>query len=361
METNKELNKNINEKFEYLDEIGKKLEKKLPEWAGGIIANIDPEDTLNISQDELNQLPSEVLKKLVEEADGINAIFSLLNFMPEEHETDWHQFGIIDHSIITVEWLKSIIEKYPVLLKLHNKEIVKNINNHFQEKIGDKTKKDLFILSGYLHDIGKFATRKIEINKDGSVKHKKNGELKFSFKDHEKKSGEILEKNQNIRNDLMDMGLTEDQIDYLAQCSKLHFELGILRNVAKTWQSENSRQKGFCPEFVNSPEFYDGALDIISKHPKYTTEIGIFYLADTLSKHRLENKDPDIIEQYLEKLIKEEKLQEYQQRVLKPVGINNDNILEGIKQIPINIAAARKYFDICANDFERQTMSDSNS
>ncbi|MEQ8187420.1 MAG: hypothetical protein ABRQ39_05555 [Candidatus Eremiobacterota bacterium] len=222
----------------------------------------------------------------------------------------WHQFGIITHTKM-VE--KAFREELPVYLKKWG--IKDRADMHLDEKIEGIKKKDLFIMTIVLHDTGKFKVRTM---------NKKNGT--YSFKPHEKASGEII---RSLKNTLMkDFFLTEHQIEYIARCAELHFELGLLRYTGK------DSKTGFNREFIKSDTFKNTVMEFISKNPDFKWEIGLFFLADTLGKIDIRINDENNIEE-IEKAKKE---------------INEKKaytgIINGILQLPVNLAATEEYFRI---------------
>ncbi|MEQ8171852.1 MAG: HD domain-containing protein, partial [Candidatus Eremiobacterota bacterium] len=170
---------------------------------------------------------------------------------------EWHQFGIITHTKM-VE--KAFREELPVYL---NRWGIRDITErHLNEEIDGIKKRDLFIMTIILHDTGKFKVRTMK---------KKNGLIKYSFKPHEKASGEIIRSVKHILK--KDFCLTEGQIEYIARCAELHFELGLLRYTGK------ASKTGFNREFIYSEVFKNTVLEFISKNPDFKWEIGLFFLA----------------------------------------------------------------------------------
>ncbi len=224
----------------------------------------------------------------------------------------WHQFGIITHTKM-VE--KAFREEVPLYLTRWGIKDMADI--HLDEEIDGIKKRDLFIMTIILHDTGKFKVRTMK---------KKNGFITYSFKPHEKASGEIIRSVKHILN--KNFLLTERQIEYIARCAELHFELGLLRYTGK------DSKTGFNREFIHSEVFRNTALEFILKNPDFKWEIGLFFLADTLGKIdiRINNEDnTDEIEK-VKKEIEEKNLYA--------------GIINGVLQLPVNLAAAEEYFKI---------------
>jgi hypothetical protein len=351
-----DLEGNEKEIFEYLS-------KEWPEMLTKL-HNENSEDSLDLSIFK----NEDQKKNAIAEAEKNNQSFEQNFNSPHEHETDWHEFGIVEHSRQTVIWLKKIIKHYPLLLGINDSSLVKEVNGNFDAKIGNKTKRELFFLSGFLHDLGKFAARKFDQNEDGSIQYRSNGKPKFSFKNHEKRSGEIVEEKGGIvRKDLEKMGFDDQQIKYLADCSRFHFELGSLRAAAKKWENAKGEKAGFCEEFIESDDFDKGTLEIIRNNPEYKWEIGVFYLADSLAKHSRELRDlrKPLLSKTRQNLnmessnvqIIDEKIdRELKKIILEQSGFSNTNILKGVEQLRLNMMAAKKYLGLCIQ-FEKQQIA----
>ncbi len=225
---------------------------------------------------------------------------------------EWHQFGIITHTKM-VE--KAFREELPVYL---NRWGIRDIiERHLNEEIDSIKKRDLFIMTIILHDTGKFKVRTMK---------KKNGLIKYSFKPHEKASGEIIRSVKHILK--KNFFLTEGHIEYIARCAELHFELGLLRYTGK------DSKTGFNREFIDSEVFKNTVLECISKNPDFKWEIGLFFLADTLGKIDIrindENNSDEI--EIAKKEIERKKLYA--------------GIINGVLQLPVNLAAAEEYFKL---------------
>ena len=242
------------------------------------------------------------------------------------HESSWHQWGIVTHS----KYVGQAFEKdIPDLFnQWYGQEDSANKFGLADELIGDKSKWDLLILSSPLHDLGKFSERTYKgLKSDGKTPD-------FSFKKHEQRSGEIV-RTWNDR--FKDMGISDSQIEYLARCAELHFELGKIRDVAKKSPS------GYTIKFVNSDQFKAAALEIARQAPGMAREVGAFFLADSLGKTDLRqainaSTDQEIAvhKAEIDQMISERNLSS----VLNKVAL----------QLPVNMRAGQRYMELVRSE-----------
>ena len=231
------------------------------------------------------------------------------------HDSKWHQWGIISHTKNLEKVFREELVDYLEEWKMKEK-----ILSHMKKEIDNIEKLDLFVISMVLHDIGKYLTIDIITRDDGSEFYK--------FKDHEKASGNII-RDKEFADKLKKYGLTLNQMEYIARTAELHFELGILRKKVKETEG------GFTLECVKNPLIEEMCRKIISDNEDFKFEIGIFFLIDNLGKMDMRIKDENN-EMEIEKAKKE-----IEMKNLHP------NIINGVIQLPINIAFAKKYFDLC--------------
>jgi len=257
----------------------------LPAFAKGAV---DP--SLEVNQNFLNNLDS-----------------------PEEHgASNWHQFGILTHTRKFVESLRDKTAKFQEQWGID----LSSLDN----MIGNKTKNDLLMTASIFHDIGKF-TRGEKI---------KDGRVLPDYKGHEAKSESII-RDGFLREVLIRENYSEEQIEYIARCAGLHYELGKLREVAKRMDL------GYTIAFARSEECMKACREIILNSGDYALEAGLLFLADSLSKTDLiinANNDTEIESQTAE-------LEEY----LKENDLN-PSLINYLKQVPVNIAVARTYFEV---------------
>lgn len=238
---------------------------------------------------------------------------------PEEHAPQYHQWGIITHSKKFEEFFEQKIPQY--LLTWGNEKMLEDLKT---EDIDGKSKYDLLRLSIPMHDYGKFAVRK---------KWQKNGEISYSFGGHEKSSGKII-RGELFKKWLKEkLHLSEKQIEYIAQCAELHYELGIVRNKSKKMEG------GYSFSFLKTEECTEDVQDLARKYQEIgmEREVGLLFLADSLAKTDIivpRKNDGD------EKLHRDFAQKEIARKKLDP------RLIETVLQRSINIALAKKYFEI---------------
>lgn len=271
-------------------------------------------DTFYIINELLRLLPiiaRDVMEKIPE-----NSNFSKNPDDPKEHAERWHQFGIISHTQAFIQAYKDEVHHY---FKKWNLEL--KINAKLHEKIDNITKRELLGISGVLHDIGKFArTFKMYDSK-----------LEPTYFQHEIKSEILIKQNKVIYNLLKEThNLTENQVDFIARCAGLHFELGKTRNAIK----ESSL--GFTIAFANSQECEKVFKEIATEYPLFKIEIGVLFLCDSLAKTdvRIDAKTDEEIEQKSEKI----------NLIIEKRNLN-PKLKVAIQQLPVNIELVRKYLE----------------
>jgi hypothetical protein len=75
---------------------------------------------------------------------------------PQEHKPEWHQFGIITH---TRRFVAALRDEVPLALQQIDAAIAGRAERYLDRSIGDLTRRELTLVAGYWHDIGKFTTR----------------------------------------------------------------------------------------------------------------------------------------------------------------------------------------------------------
>jgi len=258
-------------------------------------------------------------KKLIEETQDLsneNNIEFLNN--PDElscHQPNWHQWGIITHTKMLEKFYNKKVPKY-----LEKWGIKEKINKYLSQRIDNKTKDELIRIAIIFHDLGKFSQRKINYKEDNTVF--------FSFGGHEIASASII-RSQGFTNLLKkDYLLTDKQIEYIAKCAELHYELGKARDMAK------KTNLGYTLRYSKSNQAKESMLSIMDENKDYQAEIGILFLADSLAKTDIyikDSNDQEIESQTLpiQKLL--------QQKNMNPL------LLNAIKQRPVNIKIAETY------------------
>jgi hypothetical protein len=205
--------------------------------------------------DRLEDMARAVIRGHLDLSCPQNASFLATPDAREQHQTQWHQWGILTHTRMFLRHFDEDIPRY-----LREWGIYAMVEEVLCRCIDDATRWDLLRAAILLHDIGKFSART-------------RGHTRFHFSHHEEQSGDI------IRNelDLPRMGFTEAQTEYIARTAQDHFVLGILRKAA--------RERGeYDEQFAQTPHFRTLSLQIKEAHPDDYVEIGVLFLGDSLAK-----------------------------------------------------------------------------
>jgi hypothetical protein len=230
----------------------------------------------------------------------------------------------------------------------HEKEVVKHlqqwgvkdaVDRHFAQEIDGEPKRDLIKAGIALHDLGKFTHRRYE-------KELPDGTWKTGFGEHEVRSGELIREPGFADSLKRDYGMTDNQIEYIAKCTELHFELGILRNKAR-------EAGGWSMAYVQSPHFENAARELMQQHPGFEAEMGLLYMGDSMAKTNIRikaNSDEEIEAQHgdIEQVI-ERKL-----AALPDSHRFDPRLIKAAKQLPVNMAAGKRYMQMWAADQQQQ-------
>lgn len=184
-----------------------------------------------------------------------------------QHSPNWHHHGVVTHSREFARAMKEAIPQY-----LREWGLEESANCVLSEEIDGVQKRELLEMSSLLHDIGKFTAR--------TLGDHDNDEVHTHFDNHEEQSGDIIR--TELREPLSNLGFTENQIEYIAGCAELHFELGKVRRAAKA-------NGGYTMAFVDTQAFHEAAQEIIEKHPDFALEVGLQFIADNLSKSEVQS------------------------------------------------------------------------
>ena len=233
----------------------------------------------------------------------------------EEHKPEWHQWGVITHT-------KKFEEFYRTEIPGHLEEwgIADDVAEAMSEEIDGVAKSDLLRMSIPLHDLGKFSGRRLKKRSDGTFDQ--------DFPGHEAASGRIIRSAEFSETFKRDYGLTDAQVEYLARCAELHYELAKIRDRAK------QTPMGYTMSFIKSPEFSKAADAIMDRFSDAALEVGLLYLADSLGKTEFRLKgetDEEIAAQ-----------KEQAEKLVYSRGINPKNV-NTVLQLPINIASSGAY------------------
>lgn len=267
------------------------------------VTEISPEN-----KEFLENLPN-IGKLLVDDSLPVNKEFLHNIDSVGEHEPNWHQFGIITH---TKEFVNSMTNTALADCKQWGAE-----TDSLDDMIGNKTKRDLITTASVFHDLGKFARGQ----KD------ENGVLEPDYSGHEAKSEEII-RNGLAKQYLLKHNYTEEQIEYIARCAGLHYELGKMRGKAK------ESDLGYSIAFANSELCRGACGQIAEKNPDFNLEIGLLFLSDSLAKTdiQIDAESDDEIEAKTEEV----------QAIMQERKLNS-KLIGAVKQSPVNIAVAKAY------------------
>jgi hypothetical protein len=261
-----------------------------------------------ILEEALPSLARELIPKLPE-----NTRFLSEPDHVEEHFIDWHQYGIITH---TKKVRESFQGEFPALLATWGLD--SKVQAFFKEvPDGDWNRGELFEVSIPLHDLGKFTRRHAIFN----------GKLLPDYTAHEALSRIIILSNMFIRNTLRSHGLSDIEVAHVGELAGLHFELGKIRDVAK-------QSNGYTIEFAKSPKAIITYKEIASRYPAYATEIGLWFLVDSMGKMSLRLEAENDLER---EAAREQKLREIREAGIEPALIN------AVIQYPTNVHVGREY------------------
>lgn len=130
-----------------------------------------------------------------------------------------------------------------------------------------------------------------------------------------------------------EFNLTENQIEYVAQCCRLHYELGKTRDLTKELDT------GYSFEYLKSKYIIEHNMGIMNANTEYQLEIGLLFLIDSLAKteYHIEAESIEDVERQADS-------------IEKIVANNNwhPNKVLLIKQLPINIKTAEAYLKMWA-------------
>lgn len=204
---------------------------------------------------ELPRLARDIITAHLDLDDPMNAAFLAHPDGREQHQMQWHQWGIISH---TRMFLVALDRDVPRILREWG--LWPAARTILARPIDGATRWDLLRVAVMLHDIGKFGART-------------HGHTGFHFGGHERLSGQIVRERVHLDR----YGLTGVQREYVARAAEDHFVLGVAR--------KRARERGrYSVEFAESEEFAALALAIKAAHPDDFCEIGALFLGDSLAK-----------------------------------------------------------------------------
>lgn len=177
----------------------------------------------------------------------------------DQHQTMWHQWGIITHTRVFLQHFERDIPAY-----LQSWGLWDAVNEQLSRPVDGASRWELLRITILLHDIGKFGARF-------------KGRQRFHFTNHERLSGDIIRHELG----LSELGLTPTQVEYVALTAEDHFVLGVVR--------KRAREVGrYDDAFAEGLEFATLCDEIRAAHPLDYVEIGVLFLGDSLAK-----ADPD--------------------------------------------------------------------
>jgi hypothetical protein len=187
----------------------------------------------------------------------------------DQHQTRWHQWGILAHTLVFLRHFDTAIPEY-----LRRWGMWEAVDGVLQRRVDGARKWELLRISILLHDIGKFAARY-------------RGSERFHFTRHEQLSGQIVRSEL----DLARFGLTPAQIEYVARTAEDHFVLGLVR--------KRAREEGeYDCAYSRSESFVAVCEQIKAEHPDDYVEIGVLFLGDSLAKANPGEGPEDALSQY---------------------------------------------------------------
>ncbi|MFC1810598.1 hypothetical protein ACFLZH_03800, partial [Patescibacteria group bacterium] len=270
-------------------------------------------------EDELfTQLP-DMAKKIINTDDPRNTNFYENPDDPVEHAPDWHQFGIISHTKKFSEAYKT--EAQDLMQEWGVKDMADKV---LSEDIDGRSKDELFRIAAILHDLGKF---------DRLFKVKDGKETNLpTHTGHEAKAADYILNDEYVHNLLAhDYGLTEDQIKYVAECTRLHYELGKIRKVAK------KTEEGYTLAFSKTDKCKDACKEIADQFPNFKVEVGILFMCDSMAKTDIvvKGETDEEIEAQSDDI----------KQILDQRGLN-PKLIRAVLQRPVNNAMAKAYFKV---------------
>ena len=104
-----------------------------------------------------HDLPT-LARALIPRSPSVSARFLERPDDPGEHKPEWHQYGIITH---TRQFVVALREEVPGALRRIDPEIAARAEAYFATPLDGLTRRELLLVAGYWHDVGKFTTRTV--------------------------------------------------------------------------------------------------------------------------------------------------------------------------------------------------------
>jgi hypothetical protein len=168
-----------------------------PRRADALLARID------------RDLPT-LARELIPRAPTASAAFLAAPDDPQEHKPEWHQFGIITH---TRRFVAALRDEVPPALRQIDAMIAGRAERYLDRSIGDLRRRELTLVAGYWHDIGKFTTRTLGRRGD------------WRFRGHAGDSSRLITGERDDYGDGLGAryGLAPAQIAFVARLADLHY------------------------------------------------------------------------------------------------------------------------------------------
>jgi len=218
---------------------------------------------LSSINEQLPALSRSVIERYLDKNEPENQAFLRCPDDRMQHQTQWHQWGIITHTRV---FLRVFDRDVPLYLRAWG--VWDAVDRVLSCRVDGLTRWQLLRISILLHDIGKFGTRT-------------QGARGFHFAGHESLSGQLIREEMQLDQ----FGLTGSQIAYVARTAEDHFLLGLLRKRAR-------QQGAFSIEYTESQQFTEDVKRIKAEHADDFVEVGVLFLGDSLAKAE-PNRGPD--------------------------------------------------------------------
>jgi len=250
-----------------------------------------------------DQLPEII--SLIGKSYGIKEYIENPDFL-EDRLRPWHQFGIFTHSKNVRRLLSQGSIEY-----FERWGIYSEVRNVLGEEIDGVNKGTLLECSGLLHDLGKIICY---------------GDTRTN-REHEKASIALLY--QDLLNGrLKSLGLSKNHVDSIANYIKINDGLG------KGLRDKIKHEGKLTLDHLSGEEIMGDCRNLAGNYPDVKTEVGIFFLADSLGKTDIRiNAETDQEIEWQKEDVK---------RILEERGLPHQ--LEGaIMQLPVTIKLAEVY------------------
>lgn len=254
----------------------------------------------------------------------------------EEHDPEWHMYGIKSHSIMVYKKYLEFLESPNLLFKELRIDFLSVYNDWASQEIHGRSKAELTKYADLLHDIGKWQR---------SVS-KEDEHIRLTAQGHEIKSADlILDENGPVYKLLTEKcKLKEEQIKYIADCVRSHYELGKIRHALA------DTTEGATIQGTKSQTFRTECKKIITQYEEYSFEIGLFFILDSVSKidTLLDDNGKTVTLPTSDAEIYNPAGQ--WQRAITSSGYADKPVKKAYEQLPINLSIGREYLRILVEE-----------